>query len=263
VKHLFGLVLFAAASAACAAQGDLLQRIRQEGTLRVCDAAYPPYNVKNPITNNWEGLDVDVADELAKLLKVKVEHVDTSFSTLIGNLTTDRCEMSIAATYITPARAEQVAFTRPYSEETKTAFVPISSHAAKYADIDVAGKTIAVRAGTAEETYAKSFFKNATVKTLTSDATQPNFLDVAAGRSDAVFAGYVGGVLFLQQNANLKLRPLGDKLLDPTPFAFMVPLGQPQLLKAVNDALSQMEQSGKLAAIKKKWIGVDLPTTGK
>lgn len=262
MKCLAGLILFAAVAAPCAAQDDLLQKVRRDGTLRVCNAAYPPYNVKNPTTNQWEGLDVDIAEDLAKSLNVKLVHVDTSFSTLIGNLTTGRCDMSIAATYITPARAEQVAFTRPYSEETKTAFVPISSDATKYADIDVAGKTVAVRAGTAEETYAKSFFKNATVKTLTSDATQPNFLDVAAGRSDAVFAGYVGGVLFLRQNPNLKLRPIGDKRVDPTPFAFMVPLRQPQLLKFVDDALQQMEQSGKLAALKKKWIGIET-TAGK
>ncbi|HVZ44110.1 MAG TPA: ABC transporter substrate-binding protein [Ramlibacter sp.] len=261
MKRIATFIIVAAASfAAAAAQGDLLQRVKQEGTLRVCDAAYPPYNAKDPIKNQWEGLDVDVAEEIAKALNVKLAHVDTSFATLIANLTSDRCDMSIAATYITPERAKQVAFTRPYSQETKTAFVPVTSKASKYADIDVAGKTIAVRAGTAEETYAKSFFKNATIKTLTSDATQPNFLDVAAGRSDAVFAGYVGGVLFLRQNPNLKLRPIGDKLLDPTPFAFMVPLGQPQLLKAVDDVLSDMERSGKLEAMKKKWLGVS--TTG-
>jgi len=257
LKRMATFLFVAVASlAATAAEGDLLQKVKQEGVLRVCDAAYPPYNVKDPIKNQWEGLDVDIAEELAKTLKVKLVHVDTSFATLVSNLTSGRCDMSIAATYITPARAEQVAFTRPYSQETKTAFVPVSSKASKYSDIDVAGKTIAVRAGTAEETYAKSFFKNATIKTLTSDATQPNFLDVAAGRSDAVFAGYVGGVLFLRQNANLKLRPIGDKLLDPTPFAFMVPLRQPQMLKAVNDFLVGMEQSGKHEALKKKWIGV-------
>ena len=174
--------------------------------------------------------------------------------TLVSNLTSDRCDMSIAATYITPARAEQAAFTRTYAEETKTAFVPQSSKATTYADIDVPTSTIAVRAGTAEETYAKEFFKKAKIKTLTSDATQPNFLDVAAGRSDAVFAGYVGGLLFLKQNPNLKLRPLGDKLLDPSPFAFMLPLGQPSLQKFLNDEITELERTGKLEAIRRKWI---------
>jgi ABC-type amino acid transport substrate-binding protein len=242
------------AQSAGAASGDLLQKIRDQGALRVCDAAYPPYNVKNPITNEWEGLDVDIAVELAKALKVKLVHVDTSFATLVSNLTSDRCDMSIAATYIPPARAEQAAFTRTYAEETKTAFVPQSSKATTYADIDVPTSTIAVRAGTAEETYAKNFFKKAKIKTLTSDATQPNFLDVAAGRSDAVFAGYVGGLLFLKQNPNLKLRPLGDKLLDPSPFAFMLPLGQPSLQKFLNDEITELERTGKLEAIRSKWI---------
>ena len=251
---LFVAAGLAAAPAAHAEPDSLLQQIKDRGAIRVCEAAYPPYNVKNPKTSEWEGLDVDLAVELAKTLGVKLEHVDVSFSTLIPSLATQKCDLSIAATYITPARAEQVLFTRPFAAETKTIFVPQASTAKSYADIDKEGVTIATRAGTAEDDYAKRFFKHATIKTLTSDATQPHLLEVAAGRVDAAFAGYVGSLIFLRQNANLKLRPLGDKLLDPTPFAFMLPRGEYHFQQYLNVFLDQLERTDKLKELSDKWL---------
>ena len=146
-------------------------------------------------------------------------------------------------------------FTRSFAAETKTIFVPESATAKSYAEIDKDGVTIAVRAGTAEETYAKRFFKHATVKTLTSDATQPHLLEVAAGRADAAFAGNIGSRIFIKQNANLKLRPLGDALLDPTPFAFMLPLGEYHLQQYMNAFLDDLERTGKLKELREKWLG--------
>jgi ABC-type amino acid transport substrate-binding protein len=246
--------MVAVAGAARAETDNLLSQIKSRGSIVICEAAYPPYNVKNPKTDEWEGLDVDIETELAKALGVTIKRVDTSFAALIPSLSTHKCDLSTAATYITPARAEQVLFTRTYAAETKTVFVPVASTAKSYADIDRQGVTIVTRAGTAEETYAKQFFKHATVKLLTSDATQPHLLEVAAGRADAAFAGYVGSLIFLKQNANLKLRPIGDKLLDPTPFAFMLPLGEYHFQQYMNVLLDGLDRSGKLKEITEKWM---------
>jgi ABC-type amino acid transport substrate-binding protein len=258
MRSRIGAVFLAAVLAvplAAKADGDmLLQQIKQQGVIHVCDGAYPPYNVKDPKTGEWQGFDDDIAAELGTALGVRVEHVDTSFSTLIPSLATHKCDLSIAATYITPARAEQALFTRSFAAETKTVFVPDASTAKTYADIDKDGVTIVVRAGTAEETYAKRFFKHATVKTLTSDATQPHLLEVAAGRADAAFAGTVGSLIFIHDNPNLKLRPLGDKLLDPTPFAFMLPLGEYHFQQYLDIFLDDLERTGKLKALSDKWF---------
>jgi ABC-type amino acid transport substrate-binding protein len=258
MRWIYGVIASAtilAVTPALAASDALLQTIKSRGSIMVCQAAYPPYNVKNPKTGEWEGLDVDIAKELGKALNVKVESVDSSFSTLIPSLETHKCDLSIAGTYITPGRAEQVLFTRPFAAETKTIFVPQSSTAKTYADIDKKGTVIVVRAGTAEETYAKRFFKNATVKTLTSDATQPHLLEVAAGRADAAFAGYVGSLIFMHNNTNLKLRPLGDKLLDPTPFAFMLPAGEYHFQQYLDVFFDSLDRTGKLKEITDTWLG--------
>ncbi|HTL75574.1 MAG TPA: ABC transporter substrate-binding protein [Casimicrobiaceae bacterium] len=256
-KWTFGAVvagMLVAGASAAAEPDSLLSQIKERGSIVICEAAYPPYNVKNPKSGDWEGLDVDLEGEIAKDLGVKIQRVDTSFAGLIPSINTHKCDLSTAATYITPARAEQVLFTRPFAAETKTVFVPATSNAKTYEDIDKPGITIVTRAGTAEETYAKHFFKHATIKVLTSDATQPHLLEVAAGRADAAFAGYVGSLIFMKQNPNLKLRPLGDKLLDPTPFAFMLPRGEYHFQQYLDVVFNDLERSGKLKEITDKWM---------
>jgi ABC-type amino acid transport substrate-binding protein len=236
------------------AADDLLQKIKERGTIRVCEAPYPPYNVKNPKTNQWEGVNVELVDAMAKGLGVKVESVDNTFATLIPALSTGKCDISAAATYVTPGRAEQVLFTNSYSADTKTAFVPKDSTAHTYADLDKPGVIITSRSGTAEATFAQHFFKHATVKLTTSDATQAHLLEVAAKRADAAFAGYGGGIIFIQQNPNLNLRPLGDKPLDPSPFAFMLPLGAYHLQQYLNIAFDVMQRSGKIKEITDRYL---------
>jgi ABC-type amino acid transport substrate-binding protein len=253
VSPIVFLALFAIAQPALA-QDDLLHKIKERGVIRVCEAAYPPYNVKNPKTNAWEGLNVDIINEVAKGLGVKIEHVDNTFATLIPAISTGKCDMSAAATYITPGRAEQVLFTHSFSADTKTAFVPKDSPIHSYAELDKPGVVIASRSGTSEATFAQHFFKHAQVKLTTSDATQAHLLEVAAGRANAAFAGYAGGVIFIQQNANLKLRPIGDKQLDPSPFAFMLPLSAYHFQQYLNISMERLERSGKLKEITDHWL---------
>jgi ABC-type amino acid transport substrate-binding protein len=248
------LVSLGVSGSSRAEQDTLLQQIKKNGLIRICQAPYPPYNVKNPQTGDWEGLNVDLVKEIAAVLSVKIENIDSSFSTLIPSLLTRKCDLSAAATYVTPARAEQVLFTTSYASDTKVAFVPIDSSLKSYGDIDKPNITIVTRSGTAEETFARQFFKQAKIKPTTSDATQAHLLDVAAGRSDAAFAGRSGGLLFLKQNPNIKLRVIEDKELDPSRFALMLPAGEYQLQQYLNISLQALRDSGKLDEITSRWL---------
>ena len=249
-------VLIASFGSSKAEQQDaLLQQIKKNGVIRVCQAAYPPYNVKNPQSGEWEGLNVDIVKQIAAFLSVKIEDVDSSFSTLIPSLLTRKCDISVAATYVTPARAEQVLFSTSYAHDTKVAFVPVNSPVHTYAELDQPNITIVTRSGTAEEAFAKRFFKKAKIKLTTSDATQAHLLDVAAGRSDAAFAGRTGGIMFLKQNPNIKLRLIDDKELDPSRFALMIPAGEYHLQQYLNVSLEALKDSGKLEEITSHWLG--------
>ena len=81
--------------------------------MRVCDVDYAPWNVKNPGTNEWEGINVDLLNMIAGILKVKLEHVDATWATVIPSMTTQKCDFSGAGLYISAARAELVVVDRP------------------------------------------------------------------------------------------------------------------------------------------------------
>ena len=249
------VALFLARPAAAA--DDLLQKIKARGVLRVCDIAYTPWNIKNPATNQWEGINPEIAAEFAKMLKVKLEHVDIAWATFVQSLTTGKCDFSIAPSWITPARAEAVTFTRPYAEEGMGIFIAANSPAKTIADLDQPGKTIVSIAGSSDERVAKENFKKATVKSLVTDKVGGAILEVAAGRADAATGGYYGNVMFIKANPGLKVKPMPGVFLNPTPFGYAVPPREYFLRDWLNAALITLEANGRKKAIIEKWTKLE------
>jgi ABC-type amino acid transport substrate-binding protein len=90
------------------AADDLLQTIKGRGTMRICDVDYAPWNVKNPATNQWEGVNVDLLNLVAGMLKVKLEHVDaTSQGQVFISLRPEQSSL--------PSRARSQPTASPYS----------------------------------------------------------------------------------------------------------------------------------------------------
>ncbi len=257
MKFSTGSLLYAAAFALASpafAADDKLASIKESGQLRVCHADYIPYNFKDPESNTWQGTGVDLAENLAETMGVELVHVDATWATVVQSILTDKCDISVAATYITPARAEQVLYTGSVGSDTVTAFVNTASDASTYADLDQDGKLIGVWSGTLEEQTAATFFKNAEVKSVVTDTMSTLMLEVANQRVDAIFASTAGPTGFIIQNPNVPVRAVGEDPINPTPFAFMLPQGEYHLQQYLNIWISGLEQTGKLDAIFDKWF---------
>jgi ABC-type amino acid transport substrate-binding protein len=251
-----GLAVLIGAMGATAARAadDLLKTVKDRGKVRVCDAEYAPWNVKNPLNNQWEGIDIDIVDLIAKELKVEVEHVDATFGTAVPSMLTQKCDFIAAPFYISAGRAELISFTRPFAQDGITTFVTQSSTATTLEELDKPGKIVAVRSGSYEEPIAKRLFKQATVKTLTSDSGAIQLLEIAAGRADAALGAYFGNLHFLKQNPNMKVRLLSDNLLTKTSIAFAVPPREYFFRDYLSTALLTFEENGRLKEILDKWF---------
>ena len=254
---LTGMLFVVSALAPASAADDLLQKVKERGVLRVCDIAYTPWNIKNPATNEWEGINPEIAAEFAKMLNVKLEHVDIAWATFIQSITTGKCDFSIAPSWITPARAEAVTFTRPYAEEGMGVFIPADSSARSIADLDQPGKTIVALSGSADERVAKEKFKKATVKSLVSDKAGGAIIEVAAGRADAATGGYYGNIMFIKANSGLKVKPMEGVFLNPTPFGYALPPREYFFRDWLNAALITLEANGTKQAIIDKWTKLE------
>src|SRR3546814_11387219 len=82
---------------------------------------FPPYGIMNT-ENKPDGYDADVARQLAKDLGVKLNIVPVTGPNRIPYLLTNKVDVLIASLAITPARAEQVQFSHPYSAAQHVVF---------------------------------------------------------------------------------------------------------------------------------------------
>ncbi|MFI9848630.1 transporter substrate-binding domain-containing protein, partial [Nonomuraea sp. NPDC051941] len=90
------LVIAAAGCGSGQAKGDLLQRVKAAGMIRVAQTqANPPWNFLE--NGKPAGYDVDVANELAKRLGVaKVEFVPSNFQSFIAGVQAGRFDAVIS-----------------------------------------------------------------------------------------------------------------------------------------------------------------------
>jgi polar amino acid transport system substrate-binding protein len=84
-------------SLAPAAAVELPESIRQSGALHLTvNSTYAPMEYRDPVSNELAGLDVDLANELAKRLGVKIVWSETAFAELIPALQTKRSDFIIS-----------------------------------------------------------------------------------------------------------------------------------------------------------------------
>src|SRR5690349_483265 len=72
---------------------SVLTKIKRDGTLKVCYAQTTPDNYKDPRTGEWTGVFVDLVNEMAAWMKVKVEPVEVQFATVILSLNRGDCDL--------------------------------------------------------------------------------------------------------------------------------------------------------------------------
>lgn len=234
-----------------AATGGVLAQARARGVLRVANTqANPPWNFLDE-KNQVVGYDVDVANEIAKRLGIaKVEFVGSNFQNFIPGVQSDRFDIVIAGQTVTAERKTQVDFSEPYQVNGVSIFIGASNTAIK-TQADLAGKRIAVSAGSTQEQFAREKIPNADVKTY-ENATLA-LTDVGLGRADAALVSRFVGAYLAEKN-NLKVKPT-EGLLNTEVNAMSFKKGETAFKTEVDKALAAMIADGTLTTISKKWLG--------
>ncbi len=91
-----------------------LDAIRKTGEIVIAtDATYPPFEFMEKGT--LKGFDVDLGNEIAKELGVKVKWLPLPWSSVLGSLETGKCDLVMSGMTITKERKEKgYGFSRPY-----------------------------------------------------------------------------------------------------------------------------------------------------
>jgi len=146
------------------------------------ELSYPPFEMTDP-QGRPTGVSVRLAEALGKHLERDVVIENIAFDGLIPALKTGKIDCIISSLTATPERARAIAFSDPYLKTGLALLVGVQSPVRSAADLDVRGRTVAVKKGTTGHQYAATLLKQARVLVLDKEAAA--VMEVAQGKADA------------------------------------------------------------------------------
>ena len=234
----------------------LLDKIRDRGVLVIGTSAdWPPYEYVTP-EGEYAGIDIRLAEEIAKALGVELEIRDMKFAALFQAVQDGRVDMVLADVAMKPERLEAVDFTIPYRCETSKAIIVRSEDAGSYTGYPwLEGRKIGVQTATVEEELASKYF-GGKAEIIGFDKVYPEMvMALKTGRIDAIIAAPdVAKIIVAMED--------GIEIVDSIPYfgcsAVVVPHCAFELKKEVSKAIWDLQQSGQLDKIieeeMSKWL---------
>lgn len=119
---------------------------------------------------------------------------------------------------------------------------------------DLKGKKVGVGLGTNYEEWLRQNVQGVDVRTYDDDPTK--YQDLRVGRIDAILVDRLAA-LDLVKKTNDTLAVTGEAF-SRQESGVVLRKGNEDLLKAVNDAIAEMQKDGTLQALSEKWFGADV-----
>jgi ABC-type amino acid transport substrate-binding protein len=244
---LAALLCGGVASSLPAWAGAVADRVASSKQLKVC--IWPEYygiTFRNPRTQQLGGIDIELANELARDLGVQLSHVDSAFPTFMDDLQADRCDVAMFAVGVLPQRAQRVRFTAPYLQSDIYGVTTRSNRTVRsWDDIDQPGVKVAVQAGTFMEPVMAAALKKAQMVVIKPPQTREQELE--AGRVDVFMTDYPYSRRLLDNADWARLVP-PPKPLHVLPYAYAVKPGDEEWLKRVDAFVGAIKRDGRLDA---------------
>jgi polar amino acid transport system substrate-binding protein len=232
------------------AEGRTLEAVKASGTIIVAtEGAFPPFNFFRGAT--LTGFEVDVAEALARKMGVGIEWRALSFDALLAGLRQDRWDMVIASFAITPERSRAVTFADPHY---CSGGVIVSKNPSIRTAKDLAGKIVAVQTGTTYLENVKRLAGLKEVKNFPRDTDARSAL--VSGRVDAWVTDRFAARSAVEADRAAGLG-IGDFVFVER-IAAAVQKGNTSLVRAINDALREIQADGTYEAISRKYLSEDV-----
>ena len=252
---LLALALMMTAAMAFAEDADLLARIQQKGELVIAtEGNWAPWTFHDEETNELVGFDVEVATLIAEKLGVKATFVECPWEAIFAGIDSERYDIAANGVEITDERAEKYDFSTPYGY-IRTALVVHKDNEDIKTFEDLAGKRTVNSIASTYMTLAEGYGATATgVSTL--DMTIENVL---YGRADATLNAEVSiyDYLSVHPDAAIKIVALTE---EASQVSIPVRKGDDSasFLEAVNQAIAELAEEGKLSELSVKYFGSDI-----
>ncbi len=184
VATIIGVI--ALSSTMVTANASTLDDILARGELKVgISGDFAPYSTVDA-SNNWSGIDPDLAKLIADALGVKLAIVQTEGPNRLPYLLSGKVDIVISVLGITLDRAKQIAFSKPYSVIEVGIFAPKDKKIVAVGDL--VGQRIAVQRDASHAQLVNKIAPQG-AKVLTFDNEVGQILAVANDQADAIAGG--------------------------------------------------------------------------
>ncbi|GAB1576273.1 ABC transporter substrate-binding protein [Bordetella petrii] len=258
LKNLLKCVpLLAALGVAGVAQADALADVKARGTL-VCGTlgTSEPFSFQDPKTRQVVGYEVDLCQEIADRLGVKLEIKMISVAARIPELAGGRVDLVAANLGWSADRAKQIDYSYQHYVSPQKILIRRDDAGTLKTPADLAGKRVSAVSGSSSEAGAKRLIPDVTTVTFKDPPTA--FMALQQRK----VSGFVGSELMLlkfKQDAEkspVKLDIIEEPLF-VEPWGIGLRKGEDGLRNEVNKTLADLEASGKLQTIFDRWFGPD------
>jgi polar amino acid transport system substrate-binding protein len=232
---------------ATASAETTLEKIKRTGVMTSANTfSYPPFGFIED--GKQVGFDVDLGNEIARRMGVKLTFEAIDFRGIMAALTSGRVDLLITGMVYTPDRAQRIDFSEPYFDGGVAAAFgpdrPISK------PDEIIGKRVGVEIGSAGDKYVREKYESR-VEIKTYDTVFLALKDLENGRLD-VFVGSVAPMRYIMRNMpTLKASETWDSRIQ----AVNTRKEDKDLLEEINTHLLVMKKDGTYNNLVSKWFG--------
>ena len=218
-----------------------VDQIKAKGELvMLTNATFPPFEYIEG--GEVVGVDVDIANEIAKELGVKLTVQDMEFDLITDYIKAGKGDIGAAGISISDERKKQVDFSNEYITSTQYVIVPAGTDTKSF---KLDGKVIGVQEGTTGDIYYASepkVIKAKEVKKYKSaiDAAA----DMLLGRVDCVIIDELPAKKITEKNTGKMI--CYNPGYEPESYAIAIKKGSDDLAQVVNQVLTRLKDEGKI-----------------
>lgn len=243
------------------------QSVKKAGVLRCGAALAPPYVMRDPKTGAYSGFFSALCKDFGeKVLKVKVEFVDTNWDNIVAGLQSDKWDLSMALND-TPEREKAISFSVPvtpynvsFAYNKNNPKIPKGTKAV--ADFDKPGVSVAVMSGSAQDKAISALLKQATIMRLpTNDDTR---MALMSKRADLLADANITNMLLTESHPEWAAAIQPNPAVAQQEVAFGVRKDTSEAdLKVLNAFIDQQVKSGNVDNLVKSSVKTMMTAAGK
>jgi polar amino acid transport system substrate-binding protein len=257
MKKMILPTLFAGLMASASVFAAVPAGIKDKGEITAAIVPnYPPMDFKDTASNTLTGLDVDLGNALAERLGVKISWQETAFEQMVSGLVTKRFDIILSGMTDTAERQKSVTFVDYFTSGPQ--LYTLTKNTELNQPIDLCGKKVGTSRRTTWPAEIAEWSKQnceaagkPAIIVTGSEGSADARAQLRQGRLDAAMQGSET-IPYLMAQEKDTYKPIG--LAISKQFTGLgVSKSNPELAKAIAEAMQAMVDDGTYGKILKKW----------